>query len=410
MKNRNGPVEPLGAQLLRRIHADKALLLDEYHGILQHLEDEPTKSLVVKMLRSNVKQLDAIEHHWKSHPRYKALPPIDDMDDEQLDEEQEETEEEEEALEAEEEARDGLVREGDVTAMMQTKDFTEDEAEDIKEDIDEESEDTEEDEEKEDKDEDEEEELKDEEKQAVSESADFIKSLVEPDSHWSDNHRQKSYYYHKLLDKIGGPGEAMSPLDMAEKALAGSIKPDDDNEANFHKAISGNQDDILHVFNLDQATPEMANLVNHPEGATQDEYNNAVNTMPSGSVSTSTRKMCKDCSMYLKELSGAQALSNDHRNKALKWHKDLTEILTSKDDELGLSPEGAGGPEVQQQLREEGVVDELQEKKLKKGKAFSGKSKADPRVMSLSKVLEDREASIKKLTDTLNSLTQSLNH
>lgn len=410
MKSKGGPVEPLGAQLLRRIHADKANLLDEYHGILQHLEDEPTKSLVVKMLRSNVKQLDAIEHHWKSHPRYKALPPIDDMDDEQLDEEQEENEEEEEALEAEEEARDGLVREGDVTAMMQTKDFTEDEAEDIKEDIDEEAEDTEEDEEKEDKDEEEEEELKDEEKQAVSESADFIKSLVEPDSHWSDDHRQKSFYYHKLLDKIGGPGEAMSPLDMAEKALAGSIKPDDDNEANFHKAMSGNQDEILHVFNLDQATPEMANLINRPEGATQDEYNNAASTMNLGSSPTSARKMCKDCSMYLKELSGARALSNDHRNKALKWHKDLTEILTSKDDELGLPPEGAGGPEVQQQLMEEGVVDGLAEKKLKKGKALPGKSKADPRVMSLSKVLEDREASIKKLTDTLNSLTQSLNH
>lgn len=70
-------VEPYSVQLWRRIHGDKKDLLSEYHNLLQPLEHEPSKALMVKLLQAKAMHLDDIENHWLEH--YKDFPPLDGM-------------------------------------------------------------------------------------------------------------------------------------------------------------------------------------------------------------------------------------------------------------------------------------------------------------------------------------------
>ncbi len=72
-----GPVEPYSVQLWRRVHGDINDLLAEYDQLLQPLEHEPSKGLMVHLLQHKAQRLSEIEQHWNSVPEYKHFPPLD---------------------------------------------------------------------------------------------------------------------------------------------------------------------------------------------------------------------------------------------------------------------------------------------------------------------------------------------
>lgn len=78
--------EPYGAQVVRRLHADAAGLLQEYDEFLTHLEDESTRKLVLKHLEDLAGKIEEIEDHFASHERYKDLPGLEGAEGEEGDE------------------------------------------------------------------------------------------------------------------------------------------------------------------------------------------------------------------------------------------------------------------------------------------------------------------------------------
>lgn len=79
-----GDMEPYGAQILRRLHADAAGLLHEYDSMMEHLEDESTRQLLRKKLETLVHELEELESHKDSHERYKDLPPFEGTEGDML--------------------------------------------------------------------------------------------------------------------------------------------------------------------------------------------------------------------------------------------------------------------------------------------------------------------------------------
>ncbi len=90
------PEEPHGAQVLRRLHQDDSLLMPQYDEMMGPLEHEEIKGHLQKKLEEKAQHLDEIEDLWGKH--YSHLPPIAGAKglDEGGGEEVEETEEEEE--------------------------------------------------------------------------------------------------------------------------------------------------------------------------------------------------------------------------------------------------------------------------------------------------------------------------
>lgn len=76
-----GPDEPYGAQVLRRVHADLAGLLQEYDSFMDHLEDDSVRERVKKKLETMVEEMEDIESHWSGHERYKELSPLEGGDE-----------------------------------------------------------------------------------------------------------------------------------------------------------------------------------------------------------------------------------------------------------------------------------------------------------------------------------------
>jgi hypothetical protein len=70
----DGAVEPYGAGVLRRLHEDHSILLDDYDRLHGPLENEAVKKLLAKLMEHKVGHLDEIESTFSKH--YKDLPPL----------------------------------------------------------------------------------------------------------------------------------------------------------------------------------------------------------------------------------------------------------------------------------------------------------------------------------------------
>lgn len=68
-----GADEPYGAQVVRRLHADKVGLLHEYNDFMENVEDPSTRELMQEEMEDLVEKIEKIEEHWSSHERYGAL-------------------------------------------------------------------------------------------------------------------------------------------------------------------------------------------------------------------------------------------------------------------------------------------------------------------------------------------------
>lgn len=73
-------VEVYSAQLMRRLHEDASLLLQQYHELKQPLEHEPTMKLLEEKLEDLVGWLDRYEGHFtEHHPDLDGLPSGKDL-------------------------------------------------------------------------------------------------------------------------------------------------------------------------------------------------------------------------------------------------------------------------------------------------------------------------------------------
>lgn len=70
----DAPVEPYGAQVLRRLHDDHSMLMKDYHDMLGPLEKDDVKKLVTTRLGDMERHLGEIEKMFKRH--YKELPAL----------------------------------------------------------------------------------------------------------------------------------------------------------------------------------------------------------------------------------------------------------------------------------------------------------------------------------------------
>lgn len=127
-----GTDEPLGAQVLRRMHQDSGILMQEYHEMIGLLENETVKARLQGKLEALEAEMSEIEAEFVAeYEELEGLEGAGDDEDKDLDDE-EETEEVEEEVKADDDATveagsDGEeeVPEEDVVEGMQTKSIKE---------------------------------------------------------------------------------------------------------------------------------------------------------------------------------------------------------------------------------------------------------------------------------------------
>lgn len=319
--------EPLGAQVLRRIHEDHSILLQEYDELINILEQEGVKSHLMTILQALAETLEATETIFQS--TYAHLPgmngeiqeqsmpteqPMDGVEDENseaVDEEVEsgmetpdtEADSSEEELPTPEEAIEGMKKpnpnrnkkELPVYATKElrskylkkchckkvpcicnekTKDISVEEKstdsikEGTKSDLPEK------------KKKNVEFSLQNYEKSSVIGARGFLNELS-GSTDWGDEQRMKSYYWHKTLDGIGQLTEQATQTKAVDS-------PDSDT---FHK-----DEDSAEIEAEESEIPQEM----HPN-----------------------LKIIKDTSNYFKGLSQERAFGNMHREKALEFHKAL---------------------------------------------------------------------------------------
>lgn len=276
------PAELYGAQLIRRMHRDAAVLMQDYDRLAQQLEEQSVKAHVQSKIETLEKDMQALEELFSSIPEYKDYPMLDGALDPDEDEyetkdadgegeeaaegepftgEEEEEPTEEEALEGMQAAEgksltagqwrakmlarrkafpkmndappDELSRTEDVDAALSdasvkkggAKDLTEGELLQTEEELNQRFADTEEDKG-----------LQPHEKEHVRGAHGFLKELSEThDTDWSEEHRKNAYHHAKLLEPLGA---AMAAVDPPVKAL----EPDDGLKAyydQFAPSING---------------------------------------------------------------------------------------------------------------------------------------------------------------------------
>ncbi|MDE2098075.1 MAG: hypothetical protein KGL39_12550 [Patescibacteria group bacterium] len=71
------PSEPYGAQVIRRLHQDRSILLEEYDEMMEHLEQPQVKRQAEKIIGQIVKEMDELEGLFGDIEEYKALPPLE---------------------------------------------------------------------------------------------------------------------------------------------------------------------------------------------------------------------------------------------------------------------------------------------------------------------------------------------
>lgn len=101
------PQEKYGAQILRRIHQDKSILMQEYDEMLGLCEDEQVRAHLEDLLQHCEEQLTKIEEMWEDKYGQEGYPPLEGAmnvkDEEGAEEEMPESGEAEEATSGEEE-------------------------------------------------------------------------------------------------------------------------------------------------------------------------------------------------------------------------------------------------------------------------------------------------------------------
>lgn len=253
-----------------------------------------------------------------------------------------------------------------------SKDLTQDEAEEMKEDLTEQVNDSE---------------LKPEEKRMVKEAVGFLGEVAETPE-WTEEHRMKSYHYHKNLDPIGMIEDAIGGITGEEEVKAAAPGDPSDPQA-LKQMISEMIDragraekrgDQRSAQDYHREADRLTELY-HQAGEkdlTEDEASQLSGDMTEQVEDTETksaRKMCKDCSLFLKDLSLATELMDDHRSKAMDWHKQLgpfgeeamdgePDAMESDEEPVPMEPGDMDTKSLRKEIEEQDRLVKEMEKKL----------------------------------------------
>jgi len=338
--NKDGEVtgeemEKYGAQCLRRLHEDFSILMQDYDEMTQMLENEQVSAHLTKILEQLEENLTGTEELFSE--AYSELDGLGDgegeeveskdmdtMDDNAVPAADDEAEEPtpEEALEgmanAEEEAEDiddgsdrksltkvqkkalrGRYRKKGLCGKCSgKKDLTEAEADDISGDVLREVEDTEE------------KPLADYEMKSVGDAAGFLGEVGETQE-FGDEHRFKSYHYHKTLEGIAGLQEAHREL--AETPTGQDVPP-----AEFEPGVGAIK-----------ATPGSEEWAE--EEMTEPEHQGEMGAV---GMKMSGRKAIGEASGFLGELSRTQDFGDEHRARAKEFNLTLNDVINPPVEEV----------------------------------------------------------------------------
>lgn len=355
-------VEPYSAQVLRRRHDHSKILLEEYDEMMRLLEEDEVKANLQEKLEHLAEDLDEIEELFaKKHPDGKPLEGAGEKDLEDEDEDESEAEEadsEEEELPTPEEAVEGMnvEREENVKALRvrykkglepgeEAEDEEKEKAMKKKKGIEPGEEAEKEEKEKAldaegqiDK-EDEEVEigmkaLEPHEKEKMGEASEYLKDLS-TEENFGDEHRMKSYHYHKALGDIAG-------MEDEEKGYK---------SGDAMQAMEG-QDNEFEV----QHPGEKAL---HPH-----------------------RKAAHGASMFFKSLSQERAFGDMHREKALAYHKALDPIAHEDEEVEVTEGDGMGGEALSGEMGEKGLLATFKQTFEVQGKAINDLNSKITRLLS----------------------------
>ena len=350
--------EPLGAQVLRMLHEDFKMVLQNYDSVMGMLEHAGVRKMLEKNLMMIEKTLSEVETAFtKEYPQLPGLEDAMTTEEEELGETEREMEEPtaEEAVEGmqkkdltPEQAKALRVKYrgkgmcpgcGMSPCICMKKDMAE-EVEEVRGDLEETGEELE----------DVEDDLEPYEKRMVSEARNYLGELG-TDGMFTDEQRMKAYHYYKTLDGIATLAEAHSKLENnlgnhdvppatwapgagAKAQPSEKIDPEKAREILRHGEVGGKPltEDQRRMFGAaagrgDKAAPGTAEWreeeIQEPEHQEKNTY----------------RKMCKDCGVFMKQLSTTTLLTDAIRKKAAYWHRSM-EMMTRDERRAG-----AAGPE-----------------------------------------------------------------
>lgn len=195
--------------------------------------------------------------------------------------------------------------------------------------------------------------LDDNERSTVGEAAGFLGEVGQPNSSFEEEHRFKSYHYHKVMDAIGNV------------AGSSSMGGDDD-------AVPGEEEDLNGKRLKNSKTKSHDPNEIHedvPEELREDDL-------------PYSRKMCKECSGFFKELAFTKNFGDPHRQKAMTYHQKLTELVGNEGEDIEeVSPDDTDGVEVDNMAADGGdhvsEPGELDEKLLRQAFEKQNKDIAD---------------------------------
>ena len=349
-------LEPYGAQVLRRMHEDHSILLEEYDEMVQMLEHEGVKSHLTEVLEAIETLLTSTEELFSSE--YADLPGLEGaVEEKDLEEEEEEKAEGEEEVEEEpmpEEAIEGMEtkhlrqkrkelrktyrKSNEDKEEKEKKSLKDDEKEDKKKSL--KAKGDKEDKEKrltktvEDKDKEkkampeemEQSDLDERERKMVGEASGFLKELSTTESHlYDDEKRMKSYHYGETMKGIG---------QLEEMAEEKDLKDEEKEEKDFEEIDKQEQ-----AADIDELPPQKA-LHEH-------------------------RQKCKAASDFFGELSTTKDFGDEHREQSKYWHHTL-EPISKEEDEMGEM-------KTEEEILEPGDIDTKSIKQLKQ--VFSKQNK-----------------------------------
>jgi hypothetical protein len=167
------------------------------------------------------------------------------------------------------------------------------------------------------------------EKKMVGEASGFLRD-VSSTEFWEDEHRMKSYHYHKTLDGIASLEEAHDALEQGTEVGEMSKKNHVPKEVSHPEYPDpGNTAD------------DLENLPEYPDPG------------DTGEKSCSHRGMCKGASEFFRELSLTRNFGDRHREKAAYWHSSLDPLSKEEPVEDQPSDEAIGGMVAEEEEKEE---------------------------------------------------------
>ena len=366
------PEEPLGAQVLRMLHEDHRMLMQNYDQMLAPLDNPKIKKVIEKQLMDIEKELSFFEATFAAV--YPELPPLEGMVEGDMAEPMEEVPEQVEGEPTPEEAVEGMSKEpqpemhkalrlkyrqkgmcptcGKMPCVCKAKMMEEEPGD-------------EENQEKPGEDFEEvpgaeghepgDEEFQDYEKGYVKEAHGFLGELAATNT-FGDEHRMKSYHYYKTLDGISSFREASQKVENnlgnqevppAEWEPGAGAKAQPSSKIDSDKARQILREGQIGGKPLTEAQRGLFGAA-AGRGKSQlpiktkmngdTEWSEQEMMEPQHQMGTN-RKMCKECAGFFKELSTTMDFGDMHRQKAAHWHKVL-EPMTRDEVQAG-----AAGPE-----------------------------------------------------------------